>query len=118
VRRLEKLLRPGDLLCLPTTPRPAPLRGLEVEDIEIAYRHRAMALLCSAGLAGLPQISLPLGAVGGLPIGLSLMGRFGTDIDLLGVAQLIGGTVAAAQLPGETGADRHDGRRGRAALMT
>lgn len=120
VRWLENLLKPGDLLCLPTTPRPAPLRGLEVEDIEIAYRHRAMALLCSAGLAGLPQISLPLGTVGGLPIGLSLMGPRGTDIDLLGVARSIGGTVAAAQLPGEAGAHRldGDGLRGRVALMT
>ena len=120
VRRLEELLQPGDLLCLPTTPRPAPLRGLEVEDIEIAYRHRAMALLCSAGLAGLPQISLPLGAVAGLPVGLSIMGARGTDIDLLGVAQTIGGTVAAARLPGEANAHGHegDGRRGRAALMT
>lgn len=120
VRRLEELLRPGILLCLPTTPRPAPPRGLEVEDIEIACRHRAMALLCSSGLAGLPQISLPLGAVEGLPIGLSLMGSRGTDIDLLGVARLIGGTVAAARLPGEAGAHRHDGdgMRGRAAPMT
>lgn len=94
LQRLGDLLGPGDLLCLPTTPRPAPLRGLEVEDIEIAYRHRAMALLCSAGLAGLPQLSLPLGSVDGLPVGLSIMGARGSDLDLLDMARRIGRRVS------------------------
>jgi len=120
VRRLDELLKPGDLLCLPTTPRPAPLRGLEVEDIEIAYRHRAMALLCSAGLVGLPQISLPLGSVEGLPVGLSIIGGRDTDLDLLNFTQTIGYTVAAAELPGGTRAHRYEDEamQGRAPLMS
>ncbi|MFA7249574.1 MAG: amidase [Dehalococcoidia bacterium] len=39
--------------------------------------------------AGVPAISLPVGAVGGLPVGLQLAGRFGADEALLAAAQAI-----------------------------
>ena len=61
----------GDILCLPTSPRPAPLKNTPVDDIEIRYRHQAMHLLCIASLGGLAQISLPLAEIDGLPLGLS-----------------------------------------------
>lgn len=84
--RLDGLLMPGTALVLPTVPRVAPERGLPAAEIEIAYRHLAMNLLCPAGLAGLPQISMPLAYHGGLPIGLSILGRRGSDIDLVTLA--------------------------------
>ena len=39
--------------------------------------------------AGMPVISLPFGDVDGLPLGLSLVGRFGHDETLLGQAAVV-----------------------------
>lgn len=89
VAHLEATIGPGDVVCFPTTPRPAPLRGSEMAEVEITYRHRAMALLCASGLAGLPQISIPLGTAEGGPVGLSVMARPNTDIDLLTLTKQI-----------------------------
>jgi amidase len=48
-----------------------------------------MCLLCIAGLAGLPQLSLPLAHIEGLPLGLSIVGRRDTDTMLLSIASRI-----------------------------
>ena len=85
--RIAEVVGPGDILCLPTSPRVAPLKNTPVDDIEIRYRHQAMHLLCIAGLGGLPQISLPMAELGGLPLGLSLNGPRGADMRLLGLAR-------------------------------
>ena len=87
--RLSELLEPGDVLCLPTSPRVAPPRNTPTDDLEIRFRHRAMCLLCIAGLGGLPQISLPLASFEGLPLGLSLVGPRGSDLALLDLAQRV-----------------------------
>ena len=79
----------GDILCLPTSPRAAPLKNTPVDDIEVRYRHQAMHLLCIAGLGGLAQISLPLAEIDGLPLGLSLVGPRGSDLQLLGLARML-----------------------------
>ena len=84
--RVRDLIRPGDALCLPTAPRVAPPRGTPTDDVEVAYRNQAMALLCIAGLAGLPQVSLPLADVAGVPAGLSLVGGVDADEALMDVA--------------------------------
>ncbi|MCB1883199.1 MAG: amidase [Geminicoccaceae bacterium] len=89
VERLAGLLPLGTALVLPTVPRGAPRRGSAAEDLEVAYRHKAMNLLCVAGLGGLPQISLPMAEVDGLPIGLSLVGARGTDADLIALAAAV-----------------------------
>jgi amidase len=86
VARMEQLIGPDDILCLPTSPRAAPLLGTPVDKIEIEYRNQAMCLLCIAGLAGLPQVSLPMAQIDGLPLGLSILGRRGADTMLLSVA--------------------------------
>ena len=85
--RIDDVLRPGDVLCLPTSPRVAPLKNTPVDDIEIRYRHQAMHLLCISGLGGLPQISLPMAELDGLPLGLSLNGPRGADVQLLRLAR-------------------------------
>ena len=85
--RIVEVVGPGDILCLPTSPRVAPLKNTPVDDIEIRYRHQAMHLLCIAGLGGLPQISLPMAELDGLPLGLSLNGPQGADLQLLGLAR-------------------------------
>ena len=85
--RIAEVLGEGDILCLPTSPRAAPLKNTPVDDIEIRYRHQAMHLLCIAGLGGLAQINLPLAEIDGLPLGLSLVGPRGSDMQLLGLAR-------------------------------
>jgi amidase len=88
--RLRSMLPAGTVLLLPSSPGPAPLRGSPPAELE-AFRARALALLCLAGHAGLPQVSLPLASVDGLPVGLSVVGGPGTDEDLLALAQAVAG---------------------------
>jgi amidase len=84
--RLTALLPAGAILCLPTTPFPAPLRGLPLATLE-PLRARITCLAAHGGLAGFPQVSLPGAHVGGLPVGLSILGPRGSDATLVAVAQ-------------------------------
>ena len=88
-QRLNERLGETDVLCVPTSPRIAPLRSAPVDDVEVRFRHQAMCVLCISGLGGLPQISLPLGVLDGMPLGLSLIARQGNDEMLLELAQAI-----------------------------
>lgn len=89
IARMAELLPAGTVMVLPSTPRIAPLRGSAVADTEVAYRHLAMNLLCTAGLAGLPQVSMPLATVDGAPIGLSILGRRDSDMELVTLAAAV-----------------------------
>ena len=84
--RMGTLLPPGTLLCLPTAPGIAPLCGTPQAELN-DFRARALSLLCIAGLARLPQLSLPLGTLDGCPIGLSLIAGRGQDLSLLACAR-------------------------------
>src|SRR5690348_11600519 len=83
--RLRHLLRPGTILCLPTTPFPAPKCGLSISTLE-PLRDRITALACHGGLTGVPQVSIPGTIVAGRPIGLSIIGPRGSDAALVAVA--------------------------------
>ena len=85
--RIIEVVGEGDILCLPTSPRVAPFKNTPLDEIEIRYRHQAMRLLCIAGFGGLPQASLPLAELDGLPLGLSLVGPRGSDLQLLKLAR-------------------------------
>jgi amidase len=80
--RLARLLPPGTILCLPTTPFPAPLRGLPLSTLN-PLRERIGCLTSHGGLTGVPQVSIPGGRVDGAPVGLSLIGTRGSDLDLI-----------------------------------
>jgi amidase len=82
---LTDLLRDDTVIALPTLPAVAPLVAGPEPDLE-AFRQRALPVLCSAGLGGLPQISIPLADVGGVPLGLSLIGPAGRDRALIELA--------------------------------
>ncbi len=86
---LRALLQPGEVLCLPTSPRVAPLKSEPASTLENEYRMQAMCLLCIAGLGGLPQISLPVADVDGLPLGLSIVGAPGSDMRVLALAKAV-----------------------------
>ncbi|MBY0320111.1 MAG: amidase [Reyranella sp.] len=87
-QRLRDMLGNDGVICLPTAPGPAPLRSATGEAVE-AFRQRAQRLTCIAGLAGLPQISMPAATVDGAPVGLSLIGPPGRDLDLLALAVIL-----------------------------
>ena len=80
--RLDALLTPGTLLCLPSAPTIAPLRDTAVDTLE-EFRGKAMRMLCLAGLAGTPQLSIPVTLFADAPLGLSLMMVRGADRALL-----------------------------------
>ncbi len=86
--RMRALLADGAVLVLPTAPDVAPFKATPAAELE-AFRGRTMMLTSIAGLAGLPQISLPLLAVDGVPAGLSIMAGPGRDMALLGLARQI-----------------------------
>ena len=84
--RLRWLLPPGTILCLPTTPFPAPLKQLPLNVVE-PLRTRINCLACHGGLTGVPQITLPGAELNGLPVGLSIVGPRGSDAMLVAVAK-------------------------------
>lgn len=85
-RRMQAVLTEGTVVCLPTTPTPAPLRGESMRTRNL-LRPRISALTCIAGTLGAPQINLPVATVHGLPIGLSLLGAPGSDELLIAFAR-------------------------------
>jgi amidase len=85
---LASLLGDDGVLLLPTMPDIAPLAEESGDALE-DYRSRALRLLCSAGLSGFPQLSLPLGRRDGAPLGLSLLGPAGSDRSLVRLAERI-----------------------------
>lgn len=88
-QHVDDLLGPDGVICLPTSPRVAPLRGTPPDQVEVEYRNQAQRILCIAGLCGLPQISLPVATLDGLPLGLSLIGARGSDKGLIAVAKRV-----------------------------
>ncbi|MFT4041712.1 MAG: DUF3225 domain-containing protein [Gordonia sp. (in: high G+C Gram-positive bacteria)] len=82
-RRLDDLLPSGRNLLLPATPGPAPRN----DELEIdAVRYSTLRLTCLASLSGRPAISAPCWQSGGMPVGLSLIGWRGGDLDLVATA--------------------------------
>ena len=86
--RMAYLLPPGTILCLPTTPFPAPKRGLSLPELT-PMRDRITCLCAQGGLAGFPQVSLPGATVAGAPVGLSIIGARGSDATLIAVAKAL-----------------------------
>lgn len=86
--RMKYLLPAGTILCLPTTPFPAPLTGQPLSVLD-PLRDRITCLCAQGGLAGHPQVNVPGATVDGLPIGLSIIGPRGSDATLVAVARAL-----------------------------
>jgi amidase len=84
--RLAWLLPSGTILCMPTTPFPAPPKGLPLTTLN-PLRARISCLTSHGGLTGVPQVNLPGAHVDGLPVGLSIVGARGSDATLVAVAK-------------------------------
>jgi amidase len=86
---ISRVAVPGTLLGLPSAPCIAPLADGTPADMD-RFRTRVMRLTCSAGVAGLPQISIPAGTLDGCPVGLSFIAWPGGDEALLDLACALG----------------------------
>jgi amidase len=84
--RVHELVGADGVICLPTAPGPAPRLDATGDAVE-SFRQRTQRLTCIAGLTGLPQVSIPVARLNGLPIGLSLIGPAGSDAQLLAVCR-------------------------------
>lgn len=73
---------------LPSAASLAPRRDADPTAVD-AVRQRTMAITCIAGLAGLPQVSLPLTLPDGNVLGLSLLGPAGSDLALIRLARAL-----------------------------
>jgi amidase len=92
-QRVRGLLGADGVAVLPSAASLAPLRDADPAQVD-AVRLRTMAITCIAGLAGLPQVSLPLAAPDGVPLGISLLGPAGTDLALIRLAARIHAALA------------------------
>ena len=90
-RSLHEFLGPAALVCFPTTPALAPHKGdpPKRSSSGTGYYPRLLSLTSVAGIGRLPQVSLPIADANGVPVGLSLLARFGEDSFLLEVAKRI-----------------------------
>lgn len=84
--RLKHLVPPGTILCMPTTPGPAPFKQRPMAELDVV-RDRITCLAAHGGLAGHPQVSLPGAVVDGAPVGLSIIAARGHDMSLIAVAK-------------------------------
>ena len=91
--RMDEVFAGGGFVCLPTAVVPAPLRG-QPASAKKDVQGRLSRLTCIAGTTGRPQLSMPLGEVNGLPVGLSIMGDRGSDEELIGFARKIEAALA------------------------
>ncbi len=82
---LAALLGSNRFLLMPTMPDIAPLRSTHDADLD-DYRNRALRMLATAGLCGLPQLTMPLAKRDGAPLGLSLVGPPGSDRAIIAIA--------------------------------
>jgi amidase len=73
------------VICLPTTPFPAPLAGQRRSQMW-ALRIPIISLTSIAGMLGAPQLTIPVAEVEGAPVGLSIMALPGSDEMLLSLA--------------------------------
>ena len=89
-RRMDELLQHNAVMVLPTVPDIAPLLNTPPAQLD-DFRARAMSLLCIAGHAGLPQVTMPLATLNGCPLGISLIVARGNDALLLALARRITG---------------------------
>jgi amidase len=81
---MSTFLKPGDLLCFPTTPMFAPLKD-SLDDNQYAdkYYSKVLSITSIAGICRLPEITVPMKEVEGVPIGLSFAAAHRQDAFLL-----------------------------------
>lgn len=79
------LLGEAGVAILPSAASAAPTLTATADEVD-AIRTRCFRITCIAGLAGLPQVSIPFTCPDGLPVGISLLGPAGSDRALVELA--------------------------------
>lgn len=82
---LRALLGENGVAILPSASSPAIARDADAPFVD-QVRAATFRITSLAGLAGLPQVSIPLVDAEGLPAGVSLMGPAGSDLALIELA--------------------------------
>jgi amidase len=80
--RMDELLGDNTVIVAPTVPAIAPLLHLAGPEVE-RRRVQTLEMSCVAGLAGLPQVTVPIAGEQGYPIGISFIAGRNQDIRLL-----------------------------------
>jgi len=80
-KHVRDMLANGEVLVMPTAASVAPMRTAPLEEIN-ATRLQSTYLLCVSPLSGVPQMTLPMVMQDDLPLGLSLLSGFNTDLAL------------------------------------
>ncbi|HWR40241.1 MAG TPA: amidase family protein [Patescibacteria group bacterium] len=81
---INRFLQSGTVICFPTTPTVAPLKGsLNTMEAVLDFYDRTMAGTSFSGVGRLPEISAPLLSIDGCPVGLSLAAAYYQDEFLL-----------------------------------
>lgn len=87
-QRIRDFLQPGTVVCFPTTPTIAPLKGSLNTMASVAdFYDPTMAVTSFAGVGRLPELSAPILSVEGYPVGLSMAAGHYQDEFLLNVAR-------------------------------
>ena len=87
-QRIMRFLQPGTVVCFPTTPTVAPLKGsLDTMEAILDFYDRTMAVSSFSGIGRLPEISAPLLSDGKCPVGLSMAAGHYQDEFLLSVVR-------------------------------
>jgi len=97
--RVGAFTQPGDVFCYPTAPVVAPKKGTLTGNnlpAVLDYYDRTMTVTAFAGVARLPEITLPLGQADGIPVGLSLTAGHYQDEFLLEACQQLWGAWLAS----------------------
>jgi aspartyl-tRNA(Asn)/glutamyl-tRNA(Gln) amidotransferase subunit A len=81
-----------DVLFTPTTPTTAFAAGSRSDPYEM---YLSDIFTVTANLAGIPALSLPIGRVGGLPVGGQLLAPHFGEARMLGVARLLEHSLGA-----------------------
>lgn len=101
-RDFDDAFADADVLVSPVAPTPAFPLGERAGDPLSMYLTDAMTI--PASLAGLPAVSVPMGAVGGLPVGLQILGPATCDARVLRVGAALEAELGPAAPPALTGA--------------
>ncbi len=87
-KTVYEMLRDGTILCAPTTPDVAPIKGrADIPEVRLPL----LRLTALAGLSGLPVVSVPLWKCDNIPLGVSFIAGRNRDEDLLALAAKVSG---------------------------
>ncbi len=84
-QKMRALLGTDGVAILPSASSLAPLKNADPAEVD-ATRLKTMAITCIAGIAGLPQVSIPFLSDDGVPLGISIMGPANSDVALIRLA--------------------------------